>query len=103
MCTRAATVDGLVAVHQELLVQADGHVGGEHDPEGHLLDGGVAAWRSVPGMGFMGSRSEESVTTYSGTKDSKDSVPVEVGNDGGGVGDRGVEQGECRGSGGGEQ
>ncbi|OAY64628.1 hypothetical protein ACMD2_01918 [Ananas comosus] len=38
----AAAVEGLEAVDEELLVEADGHVGGEDDPEGALLDGGVA-------------------------------------------------------------
>lgn len=38
---RAPPVDGLVAVHQQLLVQADGHVRREHDPQRAFLDGGV--------------------------------------------------------------
>lgn len=37
----AAAVDGLEAVHDELVLQLDGHVGGEHDPERLLLDHGV--------------------------------------------------------------
>ena len=36
-----AAVDRLVAVHEELLRELDGHVGGEDDPEGLLLDGRV--------------------------------------------------------------
>uniref|UniRef100_A0A452YC05 Uncharacterized protein n=1 Tax=Aegilops tauschii subsp. strangulata TaxID=200361 RepID=A0A452YC05_AEGTS len=53
---RAAPVDGLVAVHQQLLVEADGHVRGEHDPQRALLDGGVPerAGRRVHGVAVRG-------------------------------------------------
>jgi hypothetical protein len=35
-------VDGLVAVHDELLLQSNGHVGVEDDPEWLILDDGIA-------------------------------------------------------------
>lgn len=54
----AAAVDGLEAVHDELVLELDGHVGGEDDPEGLGLDDGVAesawdgaGWVTVGGVG----------------------------------------------------
>ncbi|RWW07948.1 hypothetical protein GW17_00028641, partial [Ensete ventricosum] len=38
---RAAAVDGLEAVHQQLLIEVDGHVAGKGDPQGALLDDAV--------------------------------------------------------------
>ena len=37
----AAAVDGLEAVHDELLLEGDDHVTLEHDPQGPVLDDGV--------------------------------------------------------------
>lgn len=38
----AAAVDGLVALHDELLLEGDHHAAIEYDPQGLLLDHGVA-------------------------------------------------------------
>jgi hypothetical protein len=44
---RAAAVDGLVAVDDELVAEVDNHVAREHDPEGPVLDHGVPE-RALP-------------------------------------------------------
>ncbi|KAF7820188.1 hypothetical protein G2W53_025643 [Senna tora] len=52
----AAAVDGFEAVEDELVLEGDGHVAGEDDPEGGVLDHGVAegSWGGVGGVGVGG-------------------------------------------------
>lgn len=56
----AAAVDGLEAVHDELLLEGDDHVTLEHDPEGLILDDGMPQCPRarvhrvvVPGVGHL--------------------------------------------------
>ncbi|KAM1169762.1 hypothetical protein ACFX19_032035 [Malus domestica] len=54
----AVTVDGLEAVDNELVFELNGHVGREDDPEGFVLDDGVAerarSWVRWVGIGGVG-------------------------------------------------
>lgn len=71
----ASAVDGLVTVHEELLLEDDGHVGGEDDPQWLCLNDSVSKSAGFGGdgivVGGVGDNVEISVSP-------SDSIPAEA-------------------------
>lgn len=63
----ATAVDGFVAVEDEFVLQVYGHVGGEDDPEGLVLDYSVAegTGNGVRGVGVGGVGDDVDLTAFS--------------------------------------